>query len=48
MTGSLYAASTGSVQRLLDIAKRNDWNEVTYDCRDELQRRAARRGGRSR
>lgn len=48
MTGSIYAVSTGSLQRLLGIAKRNNWNEITYDCREELQRRAAQRGGRSR
>ena len=35
--------TNGSIQRLMRIAKANGWDEVTYDAREELQRRACRR-----
>ena len=38
----LAHATSGSVQRLLRIAKANGWDEVAWDCRKELQRRSGR------
>jgi len=38
----LSLVTNGSVQRMMRIAKRNGWDEVLYDCREELQRRATR------
>lgn len=40
--------TTGSVQQLLRLAKRQGWDEVNITCRRELQRRAYRDEQRSR
>lgn len=37
---TLHNVTTGSVQRCLQIGKRQDWDQISIMCREELQRRA--------